>query len=82
MKNSRRNFLRYSAMAGSTAMIAPLQACTSNKNNGLPVTDYYSCRAKKGKFESKNGIIQVPLGAGLGVNIDPDYISTHKVFKI
>jgi L-alanine-DL-glutamate epimerase-like enolase superfamily enzyme len=37
--------------------------------------------SKAGPFQSENGIIKAPLGAGLGVNIDPDYIKTHKVFK-
>jgi len=36
--------------------------------------------SKSEPFESKDGIIQVPLGSGLGVTIDPDYIKTHKVF--
>lgn len=37
--------------------------------------------SKAGPFESKNGIIKAPKGAGLGVDIDPDYIKTHKVFR-
>ncbi len=37
--------------------------------------------SKTGPFKSENGIIKAPLGAGLGINIDPDYIKTHKVFK-
>lgn len=37
--------------------------------------------SKAGPFKSENGIIKAPEGAGLGVNIDPDYIKTHKVFK-
>lgn len=32
-------------------------------------------------FESKNGLIKIPTGSGLGVTIDPDYIKTHKVFN-
>ncbi|MDX1285257.1 MAG: enolase C-terminal domain-like protein, partial [Draconibacterium sp.] len=37
--------------------------------------------SKTGPFKSENGIIKAPLGPGLGVNIDPDYLKTHKVFK-
>jgi L-alanine-DL-glutamate epimerase-like enolase superfamily enzyme len=37
--------------------------------------------SKTGPFESKNGKIKVPMGSGLGVTIDPDYLKTHKVFK-
>jgi len=37
--------------------------------------------SKAGSFKCENGIIKAPLGAGLGINIDPDYIKTHKVFK-
>jgi len=37
--------------------------------------------SKAGSFKCKNGIIKAPLGSGLGINIDPDYIKTHKVFK-
>lgn len=31
-------------------------------------------------FESIDGIIKVPTGPGLGIEIDPDYIKTHQVF--
>lgn len=37
--------------------------------------------SKGDPFESKNGKIKMPNGAGLGVTIDPDYIKTHRVFK-
>ncbi|MDA0349338.1 MAG: twin-arginine translocation signal domain-containing protein [Verrucomicrobia bacterium] len=33
--------------------------------------------SKAEPFESIDGFIKVPMGAGLGVNIDPDYIKTH-----
>jgi len=33
--------------------------------------------SKAEPFESIDGVITVPMGAGLGVNIDPDYIKTH-----
>lgn len=33
--------------------------------------------SKAEPFESVDGVITVPMGAGLGVNIDPDYINTH-----
>lgn len=35
--------------------------------------------SKAEPFESIDGTIRVPMGAGLGVNIDPDYIRTHQV---
>lgn len=36
--------------------------------------------SKAGKFESINGVIKAPTGAGLGLTIDPDYIKTHTRF--
>ena len=36
--------------------------------------------SKAEKFESINGVIKVPLGSGLGVRIDPDYVKTHQRF--
>ena len=35
-------------------------------------------QSKAEKFESIDGIIKVPSGAGIGVVIDPDYMKTHK----
>jgi len=35
--------------------------------------------SKTEPFSSKNGVIKVPKGSGLGIHIDPDYIKTHKV---
>lgn len=35
--------------------------------------------SKTEPFTSKDGIIHVPTGSGLGVRIDPDYIKTHQV---
>jgi L-alanine-DL-glutamate epimerase-like enolase superfamily enzyme len=37
--------------------------------------------SKAEPFESIDGVIKVPSGSGLGINIDPDYINTHKVVK-
>lgn len=34
--------------------------------------------SKAEPFESINGVITVPSGSGMGVNIDPEYIKTHK----
>lgn len=31
-------------------------------------------------FASRNGLIKIPTGSGLGVTIDPDYLKTHRVF--
>ncbi len=34
----------------------------------------------KGKpFASHDGVVDIPTGLGLGINIDPDYIATHRV---
>lgn len=35
--------------------------------------------SKAEKFESIDGVIKVPSGSGMGVIIDPEYISTHKI---
>ncbi|NND33821.1 MAG: mandelate racemase/muconate lactonizing enzyme family protein [Saprospiraceae bacterium] len=45
--------------------------------NGTPVP----IESKAEPFESIDGVIKVPSGSGLGINIDPDYIKTHKVFE-
>jgi L-alanine-DL-glutamate epimerase-like enolase superfamily enzyme len=37
----------------------------------------YEC--KSGKLESTDGMISVPTGLGLGVEIDPEFIAKHKV---
>ena len=37
--------------------------------------------SKAEPFESIDGVIKVPSGSGLGINIDPDYIKTHRVLK-
>ncbi|MFY0651026.1 MAG: mandelate racemase/muconate lactonizing enzyme family protein [Cyclobacteriaceae bacterium] len=37
--------------------------------------------SKAEPFESIDGVIKVPSGSGLGINIDPDYIDTHKLVK-
>jgi L-alanine-DL-glutamate epimerase-like enolase superfamily enzyme len=38
--------------------------------------------SKAEKFESIDGVINVPTGSGMGVIIDSDYIDTHKVIGI
>jgi L-alanine-DL-glutamate epimerase-like enolase superfamily enzyme len=35
--------------------------------------------SKTEPFSSRDGIVKVPTGPGLGIIIDPDYIKTHKV---
>lgn len=37
--------------------------------------------SKTKPFNSTNGEIDILTGSGLGINIDPDYISTHEVLK-
>jgi L-alanine-DL-glutamate epimerase-like enolase superfamily enzyme len=34
--------------------------------------------SKTEPFSSVDGVIKVPTGSGLGINIDPEYIKTHK----
>ena len=46
--------------------------------NGTPVP----VESKGAPFKSVSGIIDVPMGPGLGVTLDPDYIKTHKVEKL
>ena len=41
--------------------------------NGTPVP----VESKAGPFAGIDRVIKVPIGSGLGVNIDPDYIKTH-----
>lgn len=38
--------------------------------------------SKAEKFESKDGVIRISTGSGMGVIIDPDYTGTHKVISI
>ena len=44
-------------------------------NKELP----YEC--KTSKLDSNGGVVTVPSGPGLGIEIDPDYISKHKIVK-
>jgi hypothetical protein len=37
--------------------------------------------SKAEPFESVDGAIKVTSGVGLGINIDPDYIKTHKLIN-
>jgi L-alanine-DL-glutamate epimerase-like enolase superfamily enzyme len=39
----------------------------------------YECRT--GSLKSENGVITVPTGPGLGVEIDPEFVSMHKVME-
>lgn len=50
---------------------------TTRDSNGniIPI------ESKGGPFESHDGLIKSPTGAGLGVRIDPDYVKTLKVFE-
>lgn len=43
--------------------------------------DLIPVEPKQGAFESLDGNLSVPQGAGLGVTIDPDYLKTHEVFR-
>ena len=40
----------------------------------------FQAESKAEKFKSINGEIKLPSGPGIGINIDPDYIKTHKRF--
>jgi L-alanine-DL-glutamate epimerase-like enolase superfamily enzyme len=44
-------------------------------NKELP----YECSTSK--LDSDGGVVRVPSGPGLGIEIDPDYISKHKIVK-
>ncbi len=50
---------------------------TTRDSNGtiIPI------ESKGDPFESFDGLVKAPTGSGLGVNIDPDYVNTHKVFE-
>jgi hypothetical protein len=47
----------------------------------MPTAQSFLLKAKAEKFESIDGVIKVPTGAGMGVNIDPAYIGTHKIIS-
>jgi L-alanine-DL-glutamate epimerase-like enolase superfamily enzyme len=49
-----------------------LFATTDANGNMMPV------ESKTEPFTSEDGVIKVPTGPGLGLNIDPEYIKTHK----
>ena len=44
-------------------------------NNKIPL------QCKTSDLDSKDGIVKVPTGAGLGVEIDPDFIAKHELIK-
>lgn len=44
-------------------------------NNEIPL------ECKTSKLESENGVVTVPTGPGLGVEIDPDFIAKHKIVE-
>jgi L-alanine-DL-glutamate epimerase-like enolase superfamily enzyme len=46
-------------------------------NNDLP----YKCATSTLRADA-DGVITVPTGYGLGVEIDPDYIKKHQVMKV
>jgi hypothetical protein len=48
---------------------------TSHDANGtkLPI------ESKTVPIESVKGVIKVPIGSGLGIRIDPDYVKAHSV---
>ena len=43
--------------------------------NEIPV------ESKSGPFKSREGNITVPMGSGLGITVDPEYLDTHRVFS-
>jgi len=44
-------------------------------NTSIP----YECSTSS--LESEDGIVTVPSGSGLGLDIDPEYIAKHKLVK-
>ena len=49
-----------------------LFATRDGNGNQVPI------ESKTEPFTSKDGVIPVPTGSGLGIVIDPDYIKAHK----
>ena len=45
-------------------------------NKAIPI------ECKTSKLESKNGVVKVPSGPGLGVDIDPDFIEKHQKLTV
>jgi len=43
---------------------------------------YHEAECKTSSLESKDGVVEVPSGPGMGLDIDPDYISKHTQVKI
>lgn len=43
--------------------------------------DEIPLECKTSGLESKDGVVRVPTGAGLGVDIDPDFIAKHRLVK-
>lgn len=41
--------------------------------------DEIPLECKTSGLESKDGVVRVPTGAGLGVDIDPDFIAKHRL---
>jgi L-alanine-DL-glutamate epimerase-like enolase superfamily enzyme len=52
-----------------------LFATKDANGNSIPV------ESKTEPFSSRDGMVKVPTGSGLGIIIDPDYIKTHKVLN-
>ena len=52
-----------------------LFATNDANGNTIPI------QSKTEPFSSVNGIVKVPTGSGLGIIIDPEYISTHNEIK-
>jgi L-alanine-DL-glutamate epimerase-like enolase superfamily enzyme len=50
-----------------------LFATKDANGNTIPV------ESKTEPFSSRDGLVKVPKGSGLGIVIDPDYIKTHKI---
>ncbi|NOR75159.1 MAG: mandelate racemase/muconate lactonizing enzyme family protein, partial [Draconibacterium sp.] len=44
-------------------------------NKNIPLT------CETSNLESKDGIVTVPSGSGLGVEIDPEFIAKHKILS-
>ena len=44
-------------------------------NKEIPLT------CSTSELSSSKGIVKVPTGAGLGVTLDPDFVSAHKKVK-
>lgn len=47
-----------------------------------PVLNVMENNGNQLNFVSEQGVVKVPIGPGLGVDIDPEFIAKHKVLTV